>query len=103
MTFPLDPPLPQAELDARRAQAELSAKLAEPAEGEEMGKEPMMPSPEATVTLGSWLIFAWVGPMMALASKRKLQYPDVWILPKVSQAEGIYRQSLRLKSVPSTP
>jgi len=61
-----------------------------------MGKEPLMPSPERTVTLGNWLVFAWVSPMMALASKRKLQYPDVWILPPVSQAEGIYRASLRL-------
>lgn len=94
--FPLDPPLTEAEIEQRRLQAVESAKQAEPAEGEEMGKEPLMPSPERTVTLGNWLIFAWVAPMMALASKRKLQYPDVWILPPVSQAEGIARASLRL-------
>ncbi len=96
LSFPLDPPLTEAELEQRRVQAAESAKQAEPAEGEEMGKEPLMPSPERTVTLGNWLVFAWVSPMMALASKRKLQYPDVWILPPVSQAEGIYRASLRL-------
>ena len=94
--FPLDPPLTEAEIEERRLQAIESVKQAEPAEGEEMGKEPLMPSPERTVSLGNWLIFAWVGPMMALASKRKLQYPDVWILPSVSQAEGVYRASLRL-------
>lgn len=77
VSYPLDPPLSQAELDQRAKQAEESVKLALPEEGEEMGKEPWMPSPERTVSLGNWLVFAWVGPMMALAAKRKLQYPDV--------------------------
>lgn len=75
--YPLDPPLSQAELDQRQKQAELSVKLALPDEGDEIGKEPMMPSPERTVSLDNWLVFAWVGPMMSLAAKRKLQYPDV--------------------------
>ena len=97
LSYPLEPPLSPDEVEKREAQAKASAKQAEPEEGDEVGKEPLMPSPERTVTLGSWLMFAWVSPLMSQATKRKLQYPDVWQLPKSSQAEAVYRSSLKLK------
>ncbi len=97
LSFPLEPPLSQPELDRRQAQTLAAEKEAVPDEGDEIGKEPRMPSPERTVTLGSWLMFAWVSPLMSLATKRKLQYPDVWQLPESSQAEAVYRSSLKLK------
>lgn len=97
LSLPLEPPLPPAALAARHAQALASAKQAQPANGDEVGKDPLMPSPEREVTLVSWLMFGWVAPLMELAARRKLQYPDVWELPEASKAGAVYRSSLRLK------
>ena len=98
LRFPIDLPPSPEEADIRRLLAAESVKQGNPADGGAVGKEPLMPSPERTVSLGSWFVFGWVGPMMSLASKRKIQYPDIWILPVVSQAESVYRVSASLRN-----
>lgn len=101
LSFPLEPPPSPAELRLREKQAAESAAQAQPVDGAEMGKEPLMPTPERTVTLGGWLAFTWAAGLMHLAVERKVQYPDLWTLPRVMQANVVYRASLLLKCVPS--
>lgn len=97
LTFPLESPPSAAELRQREKQAIESAVQAQPAKGVEMGREPLMPTPERAVTLGGWLTFTWAAGLMHLAVRRKVQYPDLWTLPRVMQADVVYRGSVLLK------
>jgi len=90
LSFPLEPPLTPYQLAQRHAQVAQAVYQAELDEGE-VGREPLMPSPERVVTLGSWLVFAWSRPMLKLAGRRKLEFPDVWELPEVMKAEVVWR------------
>ncbi|GAA5956181.1 hypothetical protein JCM21900_006830 [Sporobolomyces salmonicolor] len=47
-----------------------------------------LPSPESEVTLGSWIIFSWIGPLIDLGKKKRLGYGDVWSLPYEMSLEG---------------
>jgi len=69
-----------------------------PAEAEEADSEaPSMdskdrvslPSPEPQVTLFQWVVFSWIGPLIALGKSKKLGYRDVWKLPFEMSSEGI--------------
>ena len=55
-------------------------------------------SPEESVTLGAWIIFSWVGPLIRKASKARLNYADVWLLPSNMASEGVRRSAARLRS-----
>jgi hypothetical protein len=48
-------------------------------------------SPEDRVTLGDWVVFGWVAPLLEKGSKGKLGYRDVWRLPSAMESEGIER------------
>ncbi|KAK4053631.1 hypothetical protein OIO90_003870 [Microbotryomycetes sp. JL221] len=57
-----------------------------------------MRSPEEDVTLGAWIIFSWVAPIIARGQKNKLGYSDVWQLPDTMAAAGVRRSASKLKS-----
>jgi len=48
-----------------------------------------LPSPEPQVTLFQWVVFSWIGPLIALGKSKKLGYRDVWKLPFEMSSEGI--------------
>lgn len=48
-----------------------------------------LPSPEPQVTLFQWVVFSWIGPLIALGKTKKLGYRDVWKLPFEMSSEGI--------------
>ncbi|GAA5917290.1 hypothetical protein JCM6882_004151 [Rhodosporidiobolus microsporus] len=58
----------------------------------------VLDSPEQAVTLGSWVIFSWVGGLIERGKKAKLGYRDVWRLPFTMQSVGVKASSELLKS-----
>jgi len=48
-----------------------------------------LPSPEPQVTLFQWVVFSWIGPLIALGKSKKLGFRDVWKLPFEMSSEGI--------------
>ncbi|GAA5856811.1 hypothetical protein JCM8547_008855 [Rhodosporidiobolus lusitaniae] len=65
--------------------------------------EIVMKSPEPSVTLGSWMIFSWVGGLLESGKKGKLGYRDVWQLPTTMMSEGLERSAARLTSTRVIP
>ncbi|GAA5937761.1 uncharacterized protein JCM15063_002109 [Sporobolomyces koalae] len=48
-----------------------------------------LPSPEPHVTLFEWVVFSWIGPLIAKGKSKKLGYSDVWQLPFEMSSVGI--------------
>ncbi|GAA6053022.1 hypothetical protein JCM3770_002387 [Rhodotorula araucariae] len=57
----------------------------------------VLESPERTVTLGSWIIFAWVETLIAKGKRHQLGYRDVWKLPETMQSQGVKQDTEKLK------
>ncbi|BGP48208.1 hypothetical protein JCM10450v2_004080 [Rhodotorula kratochvilovae] len=58
----------------------------------------VLESPERTVTLGSWIVFAWVEALIAKGKRHQLGYRDVWKLPETMQSQGVKQDTEQLKS-----
>ncbi|GAA6016442.1 hypothetical protein JCM11491_002414 [Sporobolomyces phaffii] len=52
-----------------------------------------LPSPEPRVTLFQWVVFSWIGPLIAKGKAKKLGYGDVWQLPFEMSSVGIRETS----------
>ncbi|GAA5873644.1 hypothetical protein JCM1840_002987 [Sporobolomyces johnsonii] len=66
----------------------LSSTSVEPSSTPDSKETVHLPSPEPEVTLGSWIIFSWIGPLIDLGKKKRLGYGDVWKLPYEMSLEG---------------
>ncbi|KAM0786024.1 hypothetical protein ACM66B_006839 [Microbotryomycetes sp. NB124-2] len=57
-----------------------------------------MRSPEEDVTLGEWIVFSWVAPIIKRGQEHKLGYADVWQLPSTMSASDVREDVRSLKS-----
>ncbi|KAK4048522.1 hypothetical protein OIV83_004690 [Microbotryomycetes sp. JL201] len=57
-----------------------------------------MRSPEENVTLGEWIVFSWVAPIIKRGQQHKLGYADVWQLPNTMSARDVRKHLRSLRS-----
>ena len=57
------------------------------------GDKPALENPEGEVTLGGWITFHWVRPLIQAGGKAKLGYGDVWKLAGSMQSEEVRRSA----------
>lgn len=94
--------MPLAQIPIRFAPTAPAADVAVAAVDEvDDGKDEIyLESPEDRVTLGSWVLFEWVQPLLEKGKKAKLGYKDVWRLPRNMESEGVEASMKELPFVP---
>ncbi|GAA6034025.1 hypothetical protein JCM8097_000654 [Rhodosporidiobolus ruineniae] len=60
-------------------------------------------SPEDKVSLGSWIVFGFVGDLIEKGRRTKLGYRDVWKLPSLMQSEVVQEGAAKLSSTRIIP
>ncbi|GAA5820282.1 hypothetical protein JCM11251_005555 [Rhodosporidiobolus azoricus] len=85
---PVSPPAPSAP----------PADVAVVSDADDTKDEIVLESPESKVTLGSWVIFSWVGGLIERGKQAKLGYRDVWRLPFTMQSVGVKASMEKLES-----